>query len=63
MLFAAVIGCKKNRLMVQAVSIRVISSLSSSGASPDFRPNQIAPVAKDYDLNKRNNDDRNNTDG
>jgi hypothetical protein len=38
-------------------------SLSSSGACPDFRPNHITPIAKDYDLNKANDDDRNNTYG
>jgi hypothetical protein len=34
--------------------------LSSSGTVPDFRPNQITPVAKEDDLNKANNDDNNN---
>jgi len=53
---------KKNRLMVQAVfdTLASFARLSSSGAKPDFCPNQITPVAKEDDLNKRN-DDNNNT--
>ena len=35
--------------------------LSSSGAVPDFRQNQITPVVKDDDLNKADNDDDKNT--
>jgi len=60
--FAALVGGKKNRLMVQAVfdTLASFARLSSSGAKPDFCPNQITPVAKEDDLNKRN-DDNNNT--
>ena len=43
-------------------SLRLFARLSSSGAVPDVRQNQITPAAKDDDLNKANNaDDDNNT--